>query len=137
MRYQMNEIRFMKKLICCTMLLTLMLLYGCSNDTVPTLSVGKYVLEGTDEVIAPYVLLDDDQRFVFMYSVLSSHLPQGIYSVDGDKLILTADGDQAAYVFEIEDKAIAFVADESATIPSFSEQTSVVDGDHFTLIDEG
>lgn len=118
----------MKKLICCSMLLIFVLLCGCSSNT---LSVGNYVLKNTDEPISPYVLLKEDNKFVFMYSSLSSNLPQGTYSIDKNKLILTTDDNKYTYVFKISDKTIIFIADKSSEIPLLDKEVPVKDGDTF------
>lgn len=115
--------------------LVLIFTCGCSNNSFSTLESGKYVLESSEEVVVPYVLLEENNRFVFMYSVLSSYLPVGTYSVDGDKLILTTDDEtESIYVFSIKKNKIVFVADESTDIPSYQfSSKSVGDGAEFVV----
>lgn len=123
----------MKKVICYTMLLIFVLLFGCSTDTIDKtlISIGKYVLQSSDEVIAPYVLLEEDNKFVFMYSALSSYFAHGKYSIDSNKLILTTEDEKFTYVFKINNKSISFIEDKSSEIPSYSGKAPVIDGDVF------
>lgn len=88
----------------------------------------------------PYVrLYPEDTRFEFMLHKLSSYLPTGTYTIEGDKLILECDGeDTNKYVFRIcslnshasangyyKDPellkycTLEFIADESSELPKF------------------
>lgn len=96
------------------------------------------MLDGGPDV--PYVrLYPDDNRFEFMLSHLSSYLPTGTYTIEGDKLILECDGeDTNKYVFRLELKNeqadentdyndedtlskayLVFLAKESTELPKF------------------
>ncbi len=114
----------MRKTVC-TLFFTLFfacLLAGCAES--PGLPVRCYVFEQSDEVLKPTVTLEENNRFSFMYSGLSSYLPRGTYEIDQNKLILRAEdaiGDSVIqYVFEINDDTLIFQAKQSTIIPSFA-----------------
>lgn len=124
----------MKKIIAFIVLSTLLFLESCSNNTDDvTLSVGKYVLQNSNELYPPYVLLQDSNKFVFMYSIVSSYSNQGSYTIDKDKLILTTYDDKFTYTFQITKKGIVFVAEKSSEILTYDNKVNVVDGDKFIL----
>jgi len=108
---------------------------ACSNnqgtDEEQFLSAQVYVMLGSDEVVKPSVVLKDDNRFVFTYSALSSHIGMGTYEKADDKLILKEDDGRHMYVFIIEDNTLIFSAEESSQLPSFA---NVPDGSVFTQI---
>lgn len=126
----------MKKLAFLIVWLILIFACGCSNDNFSTLEIGKYVIEHSEEVEVPYILLEENKRFVFMYSLLSSYLPEGTYSIDGNKLILTTDDEtESIYVFLIKKNKIVFVASESTDIPSYQfSSKGVEDGTTFVIV---
>lgn len=85
---------------------------------------GVYVLEHFDGGLAvPNLILSDDDRFTFTYSILSSNIPAGSYDIEDDHLVLTVDtegGDAVSYVFEIDDGKFIYRQDQSAALPAFA-----------------
>ncbi len=96
---------------------------------------GKYVFYGSREVIKPTLTLLPDNRFTFSYSPLSSYIPQGEYTTDGNQLCLYTEYDKGTYYFHITEEGFVFDAYNSTDIPEYkvsadSEETyfSVPDG---------
>jgi len=42
-------------------------------------------MQESEETLKPFVALEDDNRFTFTYSFLSSFIAIGSYKIDGDK----------------------------------------------------
>lgn len=86
----------MKKIFISVLFVAIVFVFsGCadkSETSQKSLAVGKYVMEESDEVIKPNIQLQDDNKFIFNYSALSSYIAIGSYEVDDDsKLILKTD----------------------------------------------
>ncbi len=92
---------------------------GCSNSEV--LSIGSYVFEESIDVIKPTVSLEENNKFSFTYSALSSYLPSGTYKIDNNRLILNTEDTigniKIEYVFEINNGTLVFNAEQSTKIP--------------------
>ncbi len=100
--------------------------------------VAHYYFNESEEVLKPQVTLYRRTReFRFTLSGLSSYVPTGKYSTEGNVLTLTAvDGN--IYVFEVIDsERLKFIADKSAEIPKYRYAANEVarhpfnDGDIF------
>lgn len=75
---------------------------------------GKYKFVASEEVIKPFVELDENGRFVFEYSVLMSSLPMGDYEVENDRLVMKRQGTDAVYVFDIQGENLVYDKEESS-----------------------
>jgi len=96
---------------------------GCSDKSKTieeSIPVGDYVMEKSEEIIKPTIKLEDDNRFTFIYSALSSYIALGSYEVDDNNMILKTDDGQFQYVFKIKDKTLNFNSKESAEMPSYA-----------------
>ncbi len=91
---------------------------ACSTyrDTT-TVKNGTYVLgqNGTDEVVSPYITISDED-ISFSYDALSSYLPYGTYTVDGDILTMTTYDEMYKYVFQLDDNKLIFQKSESSSV---------------------
>jgi hypothetical protein len=85
-------------------------------------------MQESEEPIKPVVLLEDNNKFSFPYSLLSSYIAMGSYEIDGDGLLLQTDDGQYKYVFKIKDNTLIFNAKDSSEIPPFD---NVPDGATF------
>ena len=92
---------------------------GCANHNTAEESgpvLGIYELQEADEPVKPNLVLEEQNRFVFNYSALSSYLPIGSYEVDQDYLTLKTDDGEYQYVFEIKNNTLVFHQEESSPI---------------------
>ena len=102
---------------------------GCSNNVkTEPIPVGTYEMNKSEEALKPSVLLEEDNKFTFNYSVLSSYIAVGSYEEDGDDLILKTDDNEFEYVFKIKGKTLIFNEKGSSEMPSFA---NVKDGSIF------
>ena len=87
------------------------------------LQMRKYEFEGsTEQIVKPYIALNEGNKFQFFYSPLSSYFPNGTYEVDDNHLILIPDDElHNKYVFEIVKETLVFDAEKSSEIPSFAD----------------
>jgi len=96
---------------------------GCSSDTKSNgenISVRAYIMQESEEPLKPTVLLEDNNKFSFTYSALSSYIAMGSYEVHDGSLILKTDDGKYKYVFKIEDGNLIFNAAESSELPSYA-----------------
>ena len=92
---------------------------GCADNKTTEESgpvLGIYELQESDEPVKPSVVLEEQNRFVFNYSALSSYLPIGDYEVDEDYLTLKTDDGEYQYVFEMKNNTLVFHQEESSPI---------------------
>ena len=109
-------------------------LAGCAKEKDTKLQVGTYILESAeDPSFAPSIVLKAGGLFTFPFSSVSSYLPMGSWSVDGDELILKTDDGKNVYIFIIDEATLTFDGDNSSEIPKYSHFDSVDDGDIFVL----
>ena len=118
-------------------MLCFLILFGicaCSAENsknIGAIKTGVYILENVDSSgTIPNLVLEDDNKFTFTYSALSSNIPVGTYEVKGDKLILSADTqgeEKIIYVFEINDGALVYQQAQSTAFPSFTSD-EIYDG---------
>lgn len=103
--------------------LIVLALTSCSSKKTSdkSLELREYVMKESDEPkpIKPTVTLYED-KFMFMYSALSSYIGIGTYEIDNDKLILKTDDGKNVYVFTIDNGTLIFNADESSNLPSYA-----------------
>ena len=107
------------------------LLTGCAGEETPWVpALGEYVYEDDGEMLlpAPSLTLLEDGKFRFIYSPMSSYLPQGSYTVEEDHLICTVEGlltDTPVYIFERSGEDLVFKAEDAAALPDY---TNIPDG---------
>lgn len=123
----------MKRFSLCLLVLLCMSFCGCSIKNPDSLIAGKYVLENSTGITAPYVLLRGNQS-IFQYSLLSSYFNQGTYKTDGDTLILTTADKAFTYTFQIVDGALYFDLKQSSKLTEHKGETSINDGAKFVLV---
>ncbi len=91
----------------------------------------------------PTLYLNSDGTATFIYSMLSSYIGWGSYSVDGDYLTMKTDDGMYEYTFRIvDDDKLTFVEDMSSPLPEYAysagaqPQSSVPDGAEFEKKDK-
>jgi hypothetical protein len=103
-------------------------LTACSSDKL----AGVYEIADSDEFLKPTVVLEENGKFRFTYSALSSYLAIGTFETDNNNLILKTDDGLYEYVFKIEGDSLIFNANESSELPSYA---NVPDGGVFSKKD--
>lgn len=83
-------------------LLIVMVLSGCTRQN-QELALGRYMSEDRFS----WVILEENERFLFSRAIYDSYLPLGSYQVDGDTLILHVSDDEE-YLFTIESEKLIF-----------------------------
>ncbi len=120
----------MDRKLLCGLWLAVLLLVGCSGGQQQDLATGTYTL-AQEEGVPPYVSLQEDNQFVFVYDALSSNIPVGTYSVKGTELILTGGGG-AEFRFQIQEDALVF--DKEASTPlQIAGKDCLANGAEFVL----
>lgn len=119
-----------KYLVLLSAVLSSILLFGCIKENT-VLKAGKYQMEVSGEMPAPYVELQENGEYLFTYSFLSSTLNTGKYEVKDNKLIL----DENAYVFDIKDGKLIFDKDSSKNeVKVYEMETPVSDEAIFSYV---
>ena len=78
-----------------------------------------YICYDSPDFGAPSLTLSSDGRFTFIYSMLSSYIGWGEYSVDGEYLVLKTDDGLYEYTFRIDGDRLIFVEGMSSPIPTY------------------
>ena len=106
----------MKKQIYVVLMLVLILsfTFACSKPESTDLELGKYVSNTPSDISVPFVELQEDNKFVFEYSALSSYLPVGTYEIKDSQLILKADDHK--YMFDIKKGKLVFKEKDSTPL---------------------
>ena len=115
----MRKLHFMKILL----LALTCFIAGCSNNSKTTeqfVLTRAYVMQESEDPMKPVVLLNENNKFSFTYSALSSYIAIGTYEVDNDNLVLKTDDGKYKYVFKIKDDCLIFNAKESSSFPSYA-----------------
>jgi len=114
------RIKFLRFMV---LLLAAFTLAACSSDKSKeqNLPVRTYVMNGAEDFLDPTVSLEDNNRFTFFYSALSSYIAMGSYEIEDDKLILKTDDGMNEYVFKIENETLIFNAGESSKLPAYAK----------------
>lgn len=108
-----------------------------------TLAVDKTVLEGVNAVYSIYaeqddeaekiygfsdgglhcnakLILYDENRIEFCYSLLSSYIPTGTYTLDDEKLVMKTDDGKFGYTFLVDGDSLIFDSSASSELPDFT-----------------
>lgn len=85
-------------------------------------SEGSAVYTYTDSTdqIKPSFSLKDNNRFVFMYSPLSSYYAQGEFYLNDTRLIMKTDDGKNTYVFKVDGDKYVFDAANSSKMPDYN-----------------
>ena len=127
----------MKKILSILMILCLLLsLSACkSEQETVTLADGTYTMEqgGVEELFLPYVKIFDG-RFIFSYNFLSSYLPIGTYTIEGDTVTMVTDDKELSYVFRVDGDTLVFQEKQSSKIDSKGNKFNVKIADQAKFI---
>ena len=129
-----------KGLIILTIICFLFTLTACKSeeDTV-AIADGTYILDktGVDELFLPQVKISDGD-FTFTYNLLSSYMPIGTYTIEGDILTLVTDDQQYQYVFRVDGDTLVFQEKESSELSTVGDKLNIkiTDQAKFTLKDD-
>lgn len=100
------------------MVLILLFLSACnSSNVVISVKDGTYVLEQTETkaVTLPHVTISKDD-ISFTYDYLSSYLPYGTYTIEGNILTMTTTDGKYKYLFQVKGDKLIFQKDESSEV---------------------
>lgn len=128
----------MKKFLTTLAVITLCILTltGCKggDGSVVELNPGLYKLEGSENKDSPYYIeiLKNDE-FMFNYSEITSHVPYGKYSLEGNILTLNDTVTGNKFVFEVSDRTLIFRKDQSGQAIVYEEGTELADGAKFVF----
>lgn len=67
------------------------------------------------EAVSPYIVIDDNNKFIFCFSYISSYLPLGKYEQNDNEIILNSDNNEK-YVFTIDKDKLIFNKDKSSDL---------------------
>lgn len=96
---------------------------ACSfQDNPKELPIGKYEMKDGKTPDWAWVMLEEENRFIFNRNIATSYLPMGTYSVEGDELVLKVN-EQEIYTFRIEGDRLIF--ESGAYAESFIEKGTV------------
>lgn len=108
-----------------------------------TLAVDKTVLDGVNAIYSTYaeqnykpekvygfsngglhcnakLTLYGENRIEFCYSLLSSYIPTGTYTLDDEKLVMKTDDGKFGYTFLVDGDSLIFDASASSELPDFT-----------------
>ncbi|MBQ8624412.1 MAG: hypothetical protein IJ424_08640 [Oscillospiraceae bacterium] len=117
----------MRKLIAIILTAVLALALSACASSEPKLRAYVYETE-EDELMPPTVTLLEDNRFMFVFSPISSYIGFGTYAINEDVLTLTTDDGEYVYIFEIANGKLVFNAEDSSEMTWFAE---IPDGAEF------
>ncbi len=76
--------------------------------------------ESVEQMSKPYLSLDEEnKKFQFFWSMLSSYIAQGTYEIKDNELICKTDDGNNTYTFEILKDGYKFVENKSSKIPKY------------------
>ncbi len=100
-----NKVTFKSLLI---ILLLLVLITGCSKqEKNEELKTEKYVMQSNDSEWSSWIILEENNKFIFIRHAATSYVPKGTYSINGNKLILYV-SENESYEFTIEEDKLIF-----------------------------
>lgn len=79
-----------------------------------------YTYSDSTDPIKPYFALKENNRFVFMYSALSSYYAEGEFYLNDTRLIMKTDDGKNTYVFKVDGDKYVFDAENSAKMPDYN-----------------
>ena len=129
----------MKKLVVCSIILSLLLITFCSckQDKEPVLSNGSYILtENESAYMSPLIKFDTEKNtFAFHYDYLSSYYACGKITLKNNQIIARTDDQKYTYIFEIKnDNTIVFIQKGSSEIKITDKNAPQInDGTEFVL----
>ena len=94
-----------------------LLLAGSACSVKPqdeALPLRVYAYRESDDTVPPRITIEEDGRFQFSFSVISSYIGTGTYVQDGDLLVLHTDDGKYYYAFQLADDGLVFDADSSS-----------------------
>lgn len=75
--------------------------------------VGNGTINGT-------VTLYADNKMMFNYSLLSSYIPYGTYTLENNKLVMKTDDGRFTYAFDVDGDTLVFDAANSSELPEYN-----------------
>ncbi len=105
--------------------------FGCASEI--ELKSGIYVFENSGMMMDPTLEIDTEKQFFsFSYSMLSSCLPTGTYTIENNVLTAETHDGENTYRFQIVDEnTLKYIVDGSSDIPSIGEKQTISEGSEF------
>lgn len=82
-------------------------------------AVYSYGYDGT-ALAGATVTLYNDTEIMFNYSLLSSYIPYGTYTVDRGKIVMKTDDGRFTYTFKVDGDTLVFDAANSSELPEYN-----------------
>lgn len=115
-----------KKVLIGLMIVFLVSACTIKNNEVP---LGKYVLEDAEVTGMAWLVLSEENQFVFNRNMFTSYWPSGSYAIENGVLILIANENEV-YTFKIEGETLIFESGKLA-------EGLLKIGSRFTLVKDG
>lgn len=96
-------------------LIGLMIVFLVSACTIKNneVTLGKYVLEDAEVIGMAWLVLSEENQFVFNRNMFTSYWPSGSYAIENGVLILIANENEV-YTFKIEGETLIFESGKHA-----------------------
>lgn len=98
----------MKRKVFYLLLISFLVITGCSVKNKTNLETGKYVMEGLETKDLGWVILEEENKFEFNRGSATSYRTRGTCSIEEDNLVLFV-SDTKSYEFEIDGDKIIFI----------------------------
>lgn len=92
---------------------------GKYDDSIDGIGYKVYSFTESVDPGDPSIYLSDDMTFSFGWSLFSSYIAHGTYTLTEDTLTLATDDGLYTYVFKVADDTFVFDASRSSAIPSY------------------
>lgn len=104
-----------------TAAMALSALTACANTHDNQLVPNRiYTNTESEEPLKPCIIIEENNKFQFVFSAVSSYIGVGTYIVDGNTVILNTDDGDYHYTFTIKDNTLIFDAENSSENTWFS-----------------
>lgn len=118
----------MKKLIIVLFLVILAITAAAGQKTAQESALSDKVLEcrtytyqDSNNPVPPSISLEENHKFTFVFSAISSYLGAGTYRMDCDTLELNTDDGKYHYTFKIAEDTLVFDAENSSEVIGFAD----------------
>lgn len=95
------------------------------NLELPELTTGRYTYEKENIIDSAYLEIEENQAFTFNYSLLSSYIARGKYTVEGNEIHCKTDDGLYEYIFTVKDGTLVFNKHRSSKLPEFAKLSNL------------
>ena len=99
---------------------------ACKKEANLSTSPRIYTMKASEQaIIKPSVVLEENNKFTFTFSAVSSYIGRGSYELSDNHLYLRTEDGNYQYVFNVADNHFVFDAEHSSPFLWYSD---IVDG---------